>query len=684
MKILIIHKNWLGDILCQLPAVEAIRKAYPEAYLASIAPERCREILEAHPAIDEVIGFDEKKEHRSFFSKLAFAKQLRTGHWDRVYFLHRSRTRSFLLWLGGVKERIGYGQGRQWFLTQAIAEPRQPLHQVDYFLYLISQSGLSVDLNAKYRFYFSPKTSWTAREILRQRGLQPKTFMCFHLGANWEPKRWPAKHFAALADKIHETWHLPVVVTGSGDDLKLFLQMKNSIVKAKLISLIGHTSLEQLGAVFQNALCLVTGDSGPMHIASGIGIPVIALFGPTDPALTGPRGVGETAVLSYVPEGYTVPWYGKSFPKEGWLSHIQPDEVFSILKRKGWLDHRQESQTASAVVDDFKKDQKNQPVKSILLVTLSNIGDVILTTPVLTSLVSRFPSARMTVVCGPRAKGILEGSRYIDRLVIYDKKAGFFKQAGFLWELKKNAYDLVVDLRNTAIPFLVSARTRSPLIRKYHSELRRERHLEVLQMMNLQVEDPPVFDFYSEKEELSMLEKIKKEGVSSDKNWIVVAPVAASGLKTWPLSRFKKVLEALLTEYSSEILLVGDNRERVLAGSLTESDPNRVINVAGKLSLRETAALIARAGLLLSNDSALMHIGFELNRPVAAVFGPTNPNKYGRTGKNFRIIREPVSCSPCEKPSCRFERQACFEDLNPEKVIQACRELLYERVPAVR
>jgi len=126
---------------------------------------------------------------------------------------------------------------------------------------------------------------------------------------------------------IHAKWHMPVVVTGASNDVPLFEELMGGIRKAKIIPLVGKTSLRVASCIYQQALCLVTGDSGPMHIASGVGAPVVALFGPTDPGLTGPRGTGEKIVLQFVPSGYSVPFFGKEFPAEGWLSRITPDQV---------------------------------------------------------------------------------------------------------------------------------------------------------------------------------------------------------------------------------------------------------------------------------------------------------------------------------------------------------------------
>jgi lipopolysaccharide heptosyltransferase II len=335
MKILAVMKNWLGDLLFQMPALDLIKQKYPGATIVCIAPERCREILEAHPAVSGFLSFDEKSTHRSWLARIRFILELRRGGpWDQGYLFHRSRSRAAFLAFAGVKERIGYGKGRKRFLSLAVEEPAQPMHQLDYFFNMMNGAGFEFPAEREYRFYYKEEDEQAAREVLRLYGIRENTkYICFHLGANWKPKRWPVAHFAALAEKIEAKWQLPVVVTGSQNDEALFEDFISSVRRAKIISLVGKTGLRVSAAVYKHTACLVTGDSGPMHIASGVGAPVVALFGPTDPKLTGPRGRGENLVLQYVPSGYTIPFFGKNLPAEGWLSHITPEEVLGAIEK---------------------------------------------------------------------------------------------------------------------------------------------------------------------------------------------------------------------------------------------------------------------------------------------------------------------------------------------------------------
>jgi lipopolysaccharide heptosyltransferase II len=337
MKILVFTKNWLGDVLFEIPALQAIRENFPQARLVVLAPSRCREILEAVPYLNEVREFDERGSQRSLWAKIRFVLWLRNEKFDKVFLFHRSFTRALLAWWGGIPERIGYRTPkRARILTRAVEPPRKAMHQVDYFLVLLKGVGLRVKFGTPYQFFYTPDDEAKAHLILEARGLERKRFIAFHIGANWEPKRWPPAHFSELADLVSENFACPVVLTGSQNDEGLAGEIIEKCRRARPISLCGKTSLGSLGALYREAAFVVSNDSGPLHIASGVGTPVVAIFGPTCPESTGPRGTGKKVVIQFVPEGFTVPWKGK-LPAEGWIERITPQSVFQrIEEEKLW------------------------------------------------------------------------------------------------------------------------------------------------------------------------------------------------------------------------------------------------------------------------------------------------------------------------------------------------------------
>jgi ADP-heptose:LPS heptosyltransferase len=317
-----------------------------------------------------------------------------------------------------------------------------------------------------------------------------------------------------------------------------------------------------------------------------------------------------------------------------------------------------------------------QDPESILVVTLSNIGDVVLTTPVIMALRARFPAARITVVVGPKAKSILEKSPDLRRVVVYDKKANLRGKWAFLRELRKDRYDMAVDLRNTAIPFLVLAPRRSPLFRKYRKVNMRDRHLEVLSMMGLPVASPVPFRFFDTADETSVAEKLEALGIRERSGWILVAPGAASSRKRWPAESFREVVRDLALKTGKTICLIGSGDERPIAEAVAKGMPASVKILSGDMTLSGTACLISKAALVIANDSAIMHLGYETGTPTIGLFGPTDHEKYGHEGPGFRIATGDAANCACQSHLLPYAERSCFHGLDSGAVLKLCRELL--------
>jgi len=313
---------------------------------------------------------------------------------------------------------------------------------------------------------------------------------------------------------------------------------------------------------------------------------------------------------------------------------------------------------------------------NILVVTLSNFGDVILTTPVIMALVQKYPEARLTVVVGPRARSVLQRSPDIHKIVIYDKKATFWQKVKFILELRKAKYDLVVDLRNTMIPFLVSCKKRTPLFRKFSKVNMRDRHLEMLATVEPDIPLPASFHFFNKADEVFAMRALEVAGIQEKSGWILVAAGAASERKRWPVRDFKEVIRTLHEKTGKKILLVGTLEERPVADSIRAELSGIVGVLCGDLVLPETVALIANASLVLANDSAIMHLGFELGTPTVGIFGPTDHEKYGHAGPKFRIARGEAQTCACGSEKLIPSERSCFHGLKPEKVVELSLELL--------
>ncbi len=330
-------KNWLGDVVFASPAIRVIRQNFPAAKIICFAPKRCKDVLASNPYVDQVIDLDERGEERGLFAKLRFIKHLRQLHIDQVYLFHRSFTRALLFFLGGVKARIGYAtKGRSFLLTHPVSEPKEKLHSVDYGLELLKRAGLKVSTDALYEFYFEKPNLDKAKTLIQRNGLGRGRVVAVNPGSNWPPKRWPWQKFAELARELIKRYDVDIVIMGGKEDAELGSQITREANHPRIHMLCGETSLRELGALFSLCALVISSDSGPLHIAGGVGTSVLAIFGPTDPVLTGPRGRGKNVVIHYVLPGEKVPWTGFNFPK-GWMDGVSVDEVMHTIEREKLL-----------------------------------------------------------------------------------------------------------------------------------------------------------------------------------------------------------------------------------------------------------------------------------------------------------------------------------------------------------
>ena len=330
-KILVVNVNWLGDVLLSTAAIRAIKKANPDSHLACMVVERCVEILEDNPYLDEIIVFDEKKAQKGFIAKIRFIKELKKKEFDIVFLFHRSFTRTLIALLAGIPERIGYyTPKRSFLLTKKIKPINKDVHRLDHYLGIVQACGINSD-GRNYELFVSEDDRKYAAELLKKEGVQDKDFVVvINPGGNWQPKRWPKDVFAKLSDRLANELKAKIIISGAAKDIILANQIAGQMT-AKPIILAGKTTLKQLGALMQQVKLVVSADSGPMHIAAGVGANLVALFGPTSPLITGPIGKGKIKVI-HKDIGCNIPCYKLNCRDSRCMREISVEEVFEKVK----------------------------------------------------------------------------------------------------------------------------------------------------------------------------------------------------------------------------------------------------------------------------------------------------------------------------------------------------------------
>src|SRR5207249_4774729 len=290
-RILVIKLRYIGDVLLATPLLSRLREGFRKAHLAMLVNPDTDDVVRDHPALDEVLVLERDGLARQW----RFVQDLRRRRFDLVIDLTDGDRSALLSWLSGAPIRLGYNSEGRWrgvLYTQVVAADRFSMHTVRYHLQALEGLGLA-GLPPAPILTVAPEARQEADRLLREAGVDgARPFVCLHPGARWWFKGWPAERYAALADLIQTETRAQALFLGGDQERSLDSRIADGM-KAPFRSLIGKTSLRALAAVLERAALLVSNDNGPMHMAAALRVPVIGLFGPSDPAIWGPWGDGH-------------------------------------------------------------------------------------------------------------------------------------------------------------------------------------------------------------------------------------------------------------------------------------------------------------------------------------------------------------------------------------------------------
>lgn len=285
-KILIWEVNWLGDVIFSTPFISVMRRNYPDAYIACAVVPRCKDILETNPNIDEILLYDEKGISRSFMAKILFTLKLKKRGFDTVFLLKDSLSRTIITWLAGIKIRVGHDSKKNHFLTHPTKTHIADQHRVEDSLALERKMGIDTE-NQGLEFYYTEKDASVIDDFFALNKITKNDkVIAINPGGNWPNKRWIPEKWAELADILMEKYNAKIIFSGSSNDVDLYLMIQD-MMKNNAYSVCGKTTIRQAGALFNRCDMVISADSGPVHIACALQKKIIALFGPTDPKITG-------------------------------------------------------------------------------------------------------------------------------------------------------------------------------------------------------------------------------------------------------------------------------------------------------------------------------------------------------------------------------------------------------------
>jgi heptosyltransferase-2 len=286
VKILIRATNWVGDAIMALPALRAVRSRFPVAEITILARPYVAAIYKEQQVCDNVMFVEDTRD---------IVSELRAQKFDTALLLQNAFQAAWFVWRAGIPERIGYARdGRSLLLTKALPVPKPgeiPVHEQYYYLELLRRSGWLDSLpNESFIQLNVPEGNrQRAAEFLLSAGVRSDSFrIAIGAGASYgSAKCWPPDRFAELANRLQAEAQPDVILFGTAAEAAV-----SSAIAAGMshppIDLTGKTSINDLPALLSQCHLFIGNDSGAMHVAAAVGLPVVAVFGPTDPFGTAP------------------------------------------------------------------------------------------------------------------------------------------------------------------------------------------------------------------------------------------------------------------------------------------------------------------------------------------------------------------------------------------------------------
>ena len=329
-RILLIKPSSLGDIVHTLPVVSALKAQWPEMHLTWLVKRQWAEIVERVEGVDRVWPVD-----MTVKDWIRQGLLLRNEQFDLVIDLQGLLRSGVLARLSGAAVRVGFANAREgspWCYTERIPVPSLDVHAVDRYLSLVKALGASILGPPRFGFKMLAEDQAVVRGLFQRKGASiDKPWIAMNVTARWPTKRWPLGSFAAVADQLHEQYGAQVVVLG-GPDERHYVGELRALVKHPFIDLSGEVPLRCLPALLSWATVMITNDSGPMHIAAALNVPVVALFGPTSAMRTGPYGSGHRVFNGQVSCSPCFSRVCRHSPQLECLHRITPAHVLDVVR----------------------------------------------------------------------------------------------------------------------------------------------------------------------------------------------------------------------------------------------------------------------------------------------------------------------------------------------------------------
>jgi len=313
-RILISEIHNIGDVVFITPAIEAVRNRFPGAYIAAFVQDSTQAILQHNPNLDEIVTYESKGKHAGVLGLWKLTKNLRSKKFDLVLLFDRGEKSTIIASLAGIPLRFGYvGVNVSGIRSNYMLEPlltyalrdtdEKRMHRVQGHLELLNVLGCD-GTAPKPRLYLLESEQNDAVAATLCGSLKDAGF-CFnrklvmiHPGATWIDRQWPTERFAQLADALGKNPDIDIIIVGGPSD-KASVQKLTSSMTLQPLLCTTELRIREFMALATQCDLFIGNDSGPLHIASAVGIPVVGLYGPNLPEIVGPAAQSSDNIVIY-------------------------------------------------------------------------------------------------------------------------------------------------------------------------------------------------------------------------------------------------------------------------------------------------------------------------------------------------------------------------------------------------
>lgn len=309
-RILIIKLGAVGDVVHSLPVLQTLRDRFPQAYIGWAVEEAGAPILEGNPALDELVRLERKRMRGmpglAYFRR--WLQGLREKRFDTALDPHNLFKSGVMAYASGASVRVGFKKLREGnfiFMNRWVQPAPRYRHAVEKYLSLLEPLGIQESQwTVRFPLVWGPEDEDRTDRFWVQQGFgrggsKPEPVIAVNPGANWPSKRWPPERYGQVADRLVKEHGIRVLILWGPGERPLAERMAQTMHEKAVMA--PETDLKQLMALIKRCRLLITGDTGPLHIAAALGVPTVSLFGPSDPARNGPFGQGHAVIRSPIP-----------------------------------------------------------------------------------------------------------------------------------------------------------------------------------------------------------------------------------------------------------------------------------------------------------------------------------------------------------------------------------------------